>query len=43
MAITVDNIPEVNWAADNPGSLLISALSDILIDELRAAKGPGGK
>lgn len=43
MAITVDNIPEVNWTADNPGSLLISALSDILIDELGAAKGPGGK
>jgi beta-lactamase class A len=34
MAITVDDIPEVNWTVDNPGSLLISALSDILIDEL---------
>lgn len=34
MAITVDDIPEVNWTADNPGSLLISALSEILISEL---------
>jgi beta-lactamase class A len=43
MAITVDDIPEVNWTADNPGSLLISALSDILIDELGVAKGASGK
>jgi beta-lactamase class A len=43
MAITVDDIPEVNWTADNPGSLLISALSDILIDELGVAKGVAGK
>jgi len=42
MAITVDDIPEVNWTADNPGSLLISALSDILIDEL-GEKGSGGR
>ena len=43
MAITVDDIPEVNWTADNPGNLLISALSDILIDELGVAKGAAGR
>jgi beta-lactamase class A len=34
IAITVDDIPEVNWTPDNPGQLLISALSEILVDEL---------
>jgi beta-lactamase class A len=34
MAITVDNMPEVDWSSDNPGLLLISALSEILVDEL---------
>jgi beta-lactamase class A len=34
MAITVNNIPEVNYGADNPGNLLISRLSEILVDEL---------
>jgi hypothetical protein len=34
MAITVDNIPEVNWSSDNPALLLISSLSEILVDEL---------
>jgi beta-lactamase class A len=34
MAITVNNIPEVNYGADNPGNLLISRLSEILKDEL---------
>ena len=43
IAITVDDIPEVNWTADNPGNLLISALSDILIDELGVAKGAAGR
>ncbi len=34
MAITVDNVPEVDWSSDNPGLLLISALSEILVEEL---------
>jgi beta-lactamase class A len=34
MAITVNNIPEVNYGADNPGNLLISRISEILVDEL---------
>lgn len=34
MAVTVNNIPEVNYGADNPGNLLISRLSDILVEEL---------
>ena len=34
MAITVGNIPEVNWTSDNPALLLISSVSEILVDEL---------
>ncbi len=34
MSITVDDMPEVNWTSDNPGSLLIASLSEILIEEL---------
>ena len=34
MAVTVDDMPEVNWTADNPGYLLLSRLSAILIDGL---------
>jgi hypothetical protein len=34
MAVTVDNIPEVNWSSDNPGLLLIPSLSEIVVDEL---------
>ncbi len=34
MAITIDNIPEVNWSSDNPALLLLSSLSEILVDEL---------
>lgn len=34
MAITVNNMPEINYTADNPGDLLISALSEILVDRL---------
>jgi len=34
MAITVDGMPQPDWSPDNPGSLLISALSEILIEEL---------
>lgn len=35
IAITCDDIPEINWTVDNPGYLLLSRLSLILIDELR--------
>ncbi len=34
IAITVDDMPEVNWSVDNPGYLLMSRLSLILIEEL---------
>lgn len=36
MAITVDDIPEIFYSDDNPGSLLISALSEILLNGLTA-------
>jgi beta-lactamase class A len=36
MAITVQNIPEVAYTADNPGDLLISSLSEILLNGLTA-------
>jgi beta-lactamase class A len=34
IAITVDDMPEVSWSVDNPGYLLMSRLSMILIDGL---------
>ena len=34
IAITVDDMPDVNWSVDNPGYLLMSRLSMILIDGL---------
>jgi beta-lactamase class A len=34
IAITVDDMPEVNWSVDNPGYLLMSRLSAILIERL---------
>ena len=34
IAITVDEMPEVNWSVDNPGYLLMSRLSLIIIDGL---------
>jgi beta-lactamase class A len=34
MAITVDDMPEVNWTPDNPGLLMISGLSELLVDGL---------
>jgi beta-lactamase class A len=37
MAITVNNIPEVNYGPDNPGNLLLSTLSEILVEELAPA------
>lgn len=36
MAITVDDMPEVNWSVDNPGYLLMSRLSLILLDGLKS-------
>jgi beta-lactamase class A len=38
MAITVNNIPVVDYGVDNPGNLLISELSQILLEELAPAK-----
>jgi beta-lactamase class A len=40
MSITVDDIPEINWTSDNPGSLLISSLSEILLEELGRKQTP---
>src|SRR5437867_7875826 len=34
VAITVNDMPEVNWSVDNPGYLLMAQLSSILIDGL---------
>jgi beta-lactamase class A len=34
MAITIDNIRDVNWTSDNPALLLLSQLSEILVEEL---------
>jgi beta-lactamase class A len=34
MAVTVNNIPQVDYGVDNPGNLLISKLSEILVQEL---------
>ncbi len=38
MAITVDKMPQPNWTDDNPGDLLISRLSEILVKELGTTK-----
>jgi hypothetical protein len=37
IAITVNNIPEVDYGVDNPGDILISRLSEILVEELATA------
>ena len=34
MAITCDDMPETDWTVDNPGHLLLSRLSLLLIDGL---------
>ena len=34
MAITVDDMPKLDWTPDNPGSLLIADLARILVDGL---------
>jgi beta-lactamase class A len=36
MAITVDDMPEVMWSVDNPGYLLMSRLSLILLEGLKS-------
>jgi beta-lactamase class A len=38
IAITVDDMPEVNWSVENPGYLLMSRLSLILLDGLKSAQ-----
>jgi beta-lactamase class A len=35
MALTIDGMPQANWSPDNPGELLISTLSELLIDRLQ--------
>lgn len=40
MAITVDDMPEVIWSVDNPGYLLMSRLSLILLDGLQSPHKP---
>jgi beta-lactamase class A len=34
MAITVDGIPKPDWSPDNPGSVLIADLAQILVEGL---------
>jgi len=41
MAITVEDIPEIDYTPDNPGDLLISTLSEILVDGLTSNHQPG--
>jgi beta-lactamase class A len=36
IAITVDEMPETNWSVDNPGYLLMSRLSSILLEGLKS-------
>src|SRR5437867_9554483 len=38
IGITVDDMPDVNWSVDNPGYLLMSDLSLILIDSLGSSR-----
>ena len=38
MAITVDEMPEVYWSVDNPGYLLMSRLSTILVEGLQSSR-----
>ena len=41
MAITCDEVPEINWSVDNPAYILMSRLSLILIDGLGREKSAG--
>src|SRR5207247_1417907 len=38
IAVTCNEMPEVNWTVDNPALLLMSRLSEILVAELGTAK-----
>ena len=38
MAVTVDEMPEVYWSVDNPGYLLMSRLSTILVEGLQSSR-----
>lgn len=38
IAITVDDMPEVNWSVDNPGYLLMSRLSAVLVEGLQTPR-----
>lgn len=40
MAITVDDMPESDWTPDNPGELLISQLSEIIVDGVKSSASP---
>jgi len=40
MAITIDEMPEVDWTVDNPGLLLMSKLSLALVEGLGAGQRP---
>lgn len=40
MAVTTDDMPEVEWSQDNPGLLVMSRLSLILIDGLGKKQAP---
>jgi beta-lactamase class A len=40
-ALTTDYIPEIDWSPDNPGLLLLSRLSELLVDGL--GKAPAAK
>ena len=40
MAITVEDIPEINYTPDNPGNILISELSQTLVDGLASNREP---
>ena len=40
MAITLAEIPEVDYSVDNPGLLLLSRLSAVLVDGLGGSGGP---
>jgi beta-lactamase class A len=38
MAITVDDMPEIIWSVDNPGYLLMSRLSGLLVDAFGSSR-----
>lgn len=43
MSITVEDIPGIDYTPDNPGDLLISALSEILVQGLASNQQPGSQ